>query len=243
MTDPVISTCPQCGATYIRRHANRTYCSQQCSSRAYHERRKAEGRSLNRTMHERICVQCGKTWSTVKRTATLCSQGCIAAARFGPEREPSGPAMTERMRRARRRQRSAARGTSGKGTVWTEGPCRRCGTRFLSKTSALTTAAYCSSRCRHGDIGDRRRARLKCNPVQVVRRSKIFDRDGYRCHICGKKTDRTKRAPHPRAPTLDHLIPIALGGEHAPANVATAHFLCNSTKSSHGAGDQLALLG
>ncbi|WP_227979969.1 HNH endonuclease [Nocardia spumae] len=68
-------------------------------------------------------------------------------------------------------------------------------------------------------------------------------RDGYRCHICRRNTDRSKVVPHPKAPTIDHLIPLSLGGTHEPANVATACFLCNSRKGAIGAGDQLALLG
>jgi 5-methylcytosine-specific restriction endonuclease McrA len=237
--------CLQCGSPFSpnRQGPPRKYCTQQCSSRAYHLRRMDEGRSLNRTMHERVCVVCGGKWMTPKAKATHCSPACIAAARFGPERHPRRAPYSERMIAARGRQRRASRGTTGKGTVWTEGPCRRCGTRFLSKTSALTSATYCGRRCKQGDIGDRRRARIKHNFVDVVRRSRVFERDGYRCHICGQKTDRTKCVPHPRAPTIDHLIPIALGGEHSHVNVATAHFLCNATKSSTGAGDQLALLG
>jgi len=51
--------------------------------------------------------------------------------------------------------------------------------------------------------------------------------------------------PHPLAPTIDHLIPLADGGSDSPANVATAHFLCNSTKGERhgGGGDQLTLIG
>lgn len=76
-----------------------------------------------------------------------------------------------------------------------------------------------------------------------VYRSEIYKRDRYLCHICGKKVRRKAQVPHPMAPTLDHLVPLALGGTHEPANVATAHFMCNSIKGDRLGGDQLALVG
>jgi len=42
---------------------------------------------------------------------------------------------------------------------------------------------------------------------------------------------------------LDHIIPIAAGGEHTPANLQLAHFLCNSIKRHLGGGEQLMLFG
>ncbi|HMH58562.1 MAG TPA: HNH endonuclease, partial [Galbitalea sp.] len=71
----------------------------------------------------------------------------------------------------------------------------------------------------------------------------IFQRDGYRCHICRRKTLPNKKVPHPRAPTIDHMIPLSLGGPHSRANVSTACFRCNTLKSASGAGDQLAIIG
>jgi 5-methylcytosine-specific restriction endonuclease McrA len=79
--------------------------------------------------------------------------------------------------------------------------------------------------------------------VADVNRLQIFKRDRLICHICGKKTDPRKSAPHPKAPTIDHIVPIAKGGTHEPANVATACFMCNATKSDRGGGEQLALIG
>ena len=45
------------------------------------------------------------------------------------------------------------------------------------------------------------------------------------------------------APTLDHLIPLSQGGLHVLANVATAHFICNSRKQAKACGEQLAIFG
>jgi 5-methylcytosine-specific restriction endonuclease McrA len=83
--------------------------------------------------------------------------------------------------------------------------------------------------------------------VAPINRRRIYERDGYVCHICKRKTDPTKRVPHPMAPTIDHVIPlnagVNAGGTHEPANAACAHFICNSRKGDRAMADQLALFG
>lgn len=43
--------------------------------------------------------------------------------------------------------------------------------------------------------------------------------------------------------TIDHIIPMSLGGGHTYLNTQAAHMICNSRKSNIGHGDQLALIG
>jgi len=102
---------------------------------------------------------------------------------------------------------------------------------------------FCSSSCQKADGRARRRARKRDAYVADVWRSRIFERDGWRCQLCGKATQRNAVAPHPKAPVLDHIIPLAQGGTHEPANVQCSHFLCNCLKSDGAANDQLRLIG
>jgi len=90
---------------------------------------------------------------------------------------------------------------------------------------------------------DRRRARKRNAFVANVSRSAIYERDKWTCQLCGKRVLKSKVVPHPRAPVLDHIVPLAKGGTHEPANVQLACFLCNSVKSDNPAGEQLRLLG
>lgn len=71
----------------------------------------------------------------------------------------------------------------------------------------------------------------------------VFDRDGWRCHICRRKVDKGLSGRDRMGPTLDHLIPIAQGGEHSYANTALAHRSCNSRKGARPGATQLALVG
>ena len=89
----------------------------------------------------------------------------------------------------------------------------------------------------------RKRARRKAAFVEDVDPLALFERDGWRCHLCGRKCPRDARVPHPLAPTIDHIVPLAGGGEHSYRNTATAHFRCNVSKGARDVGQQLALVG
>lgn len=56
-------------------------------------------------------------------------------------------------------------------------------------------------------------------------RFEVLRRDGYTCRYCGAK------APDVTL-TVDHVVPIALGGDDDPRNLVTACQPCNAGKSS-----------
>lgn len=127
------------------------------------------------------------------------------------------------------------------GRTWVAGNCCRCGDWFTIIDQLENR--YCSTRCARADGRDRRRARKREAFVENVYRAKVFERDGWRCQICRRKVDRSKAVPHPKAPTLDHIIPLAKGGTHEPRNAQLACFACNCRKSDQLTGDQLLLIG
>ena len=133
----------------------------------------------------------------------------------------------------------------GKG-LWTSGQCRICSAWFISEHFDVTCSPECMKvrkREQSREHEHRRRARKRNAYVAPVYRRRVYELDGYRCHLCGKRCDKTKVVPHPMAPTIDHVIPLAAGGTHEPANCRTACFQCNASKGDRGGGEQLALLG
>lgn len=67
--------------------------------------------------------------------------------------------------------------------------------------------------------------------------SYLLERDGWKCGICHRKIRSFKQA------SLDHIIPISLGGRHELTNVQAAHRKCNYSKGNRGGGDQYRLFG
>lgn len=84
----------------------------------------------------------------------------------------------------------------------------------------------------------RRRAIIRgCKHTENIDPIKVFDRDGWLCHICGIQTKREDRGgTNPEAPEIDHIIPIAMGGTHTWDNVACACRGCNGRKGARWAG-------
>lgn len=77
----------------------------------------------------------------------------------------------------------------------------------------------------HADAQALRRARLALVPVERVDRDVVYDRDAGICGICREPVER-------EVATLDHIVPLALGGAHLYSNVQIAHRVCNSRKGA-----------
>ncbi|MFY1686497.1 HNH endonuclease [Plantactinospora sp. WMMB782] len=88
-----------------------------------------------------------------------------------------------------------------------------------------------------------RRARKLSRPVEKFSASEIFERDGWRCGICGAKIRRSLAHPHPMSVSLDHKVPLSKGGAHTRANCQAAHLRCNLRKKDAvaPAGEQIPL--
>lgn len=130
--------------------------------------------------------------------------------------------------------------------------CTFCGVTFASRSLHNRTA--CSTACSNAI---RRRANLKpAGVVQQGRRVKwkraserraaalsfvirekytrleIFERDSWRCGICGGDIDREAKFPARLGASIDHIVPISRGGHDTRANVQAAHYGCNSRKQN-----------
>lgn len=69
----------------------------------------------------------------------------------------------------------------------------------------------------------RYRTRKRSAYVAPVVLSEIYERDKGYCQICGEPVELTRAS-------LDHIIPLFLGGTHEPNNVQISHSRCNSGK-------------
>lgn len=79
----------------------------------------------------------------------------------------------------------------------------------------------------------RRRAAIYRNGDPIVN-MEVFERDQWICHLCGNPVGREYRLPDDRAATIDHIVPLALGGKHIWENIALAHAWCNFDKGCRG---------
>ena len=214
-------TCLHCGKAYEPKMYDRvTFCSRPCalahrtagSKREADRRRAVEGHGA--------CVICGGVLT--RQQQKTCSRACrlehnrLAAQRFNATRKP----IVERV-------------------------CKECGIQFIPEYGDKREGfcgERCLRRCYKRIAKAVRRARTRGVVSESINPVKVFDRDGWRCQLCGKPTPKDKRgSTHSRAPELDHIIPIARGGSHTWANVQCLCRACNQAKSDRLPG-QLRLM-
>ncbi len=200
----------------------RRFCSDECKARVFNRQARRTWLPVAKPT-EQSCAYCGKPFTPKLRGALYCPGGsgsgwCAQAAY-----------------RARKRAGEPLREVEQVKT------CAECGISFTSKSAH---ARWCSQICQirnRGRAASRRRGSARTDDVAYVDRE-IFERDGWRCHICKKVVRRDVPRTHPEGATIDHLVPLSDGGVDSPANVATAHNRCNLVKGSRGGNEQLALI-
>lgn len=177
-----------------------------------------QGCSPDWTPSPRPCDGCGWSWTPsahMHRRARFCSSQCNAASR-GQAPFPN----SSRVHFVR---------------------CRDCDV-FLRTSRRHAPIAKCRS-CtaqRRAAANRRKNAKRRGAKVGVMfTLVEIGDRDGWRCHLCGKPVDSDRSGMDPAGPTIDHLIPVSQGGADIPENVRLAHRVCNVRR---GAGGSVQLL-
>lgn len=219
-----LKPCAQCGEATLRRK----FCSERCASAAV--------AAKYRESHPgRVCPDCGGIYYRPGRSTIR----CLPCAERHVLANPPEPRRA-RYPKLTRTPYVCYLWRKPKVRSFVAGVCPCCGESFVA---ALLSTRYCSPTCsRRGyrDAGRQiRRKRKSFQTVERVFRQKVFERDDWTCRICNKPVDRAAEVPASLAPTVDHIVPLALGGEHAYRNVQTAHFICNSVKGANIAG-QLA---
>lgn len=115
--------------------------------------------------------------------------------------------------------------------------CVVCGALFTPDYGDMRRA-ICSDRCvarQHsarttGKAHVRRAERFGCE-AERVNKLKVFERDGWRCRICGISSPRSAMGTISHdAPELDHVLPLSRGGAHSYANTQLACRSCNRLK-------------
>lgn len=180
-------TCKHCKAIYVPKSANRNqFCSVRCRNASRGDLSKPSSYRPSCTVHFPICG-CGKQF--VARTALqkACSLECSSKLRVVDHCEHCGveyvPAKGQRMCSVTCRQ--ASRKES-----------RQCARR-LRKQKGLNHRKH------------RDRARYYGVAYETIYLSKVLERDGPTCMLCGVTVNLYARVPHPRSATIDHVIPMS----------------------------------
>lgn len=231
VSNPRSGVCAWCGepAALGKNGRVRKYCSDLCKERWKWYRRKNDPMRAAHDKQARFERYCQKVGVDVPEETKRClSCGEALKRQIGSDRF----CMKPECRKAR---------------LGFLPPCSVEGCERPASQGDLCTTHYASrwraaNRDRARMISHNRRARERDAWVEDVDPGVVFERDGWMCHLCGERIPQGLTYPHPLYPTIDHLVPLAIGGEHSYANVAAAHNRCNAVKAHRGGGEQLVIL-
>lgn len=190
-----------------------------------------------------ICSQCGKTIAVARSSAPPERRRCRVCQNLGGRSEllTLTCANVECGREFTRKARA----------VVNDHPC--CSQSCSSKV-AIRRGLMPNSLPQIPGVSrdDRRRARCRRRYLRHAQTwdgitdQEILDRDGWRCQIPGCKRRpirKDARFPHPRSKSIDHIVPLSLGGDDVAANKRAAHLTCNVARGNRMTSEQLPLFG
>lgn len=241
-------TCKNCGEPFLTKKADRVVCSRQCHNQhqalkarvatceqcgiAFRPNRPSSRAVAGVVANGRFCSAVCYGASRQKAKATVVSSPCMecGAPVLRSGSATCGPACS--YARSYRLSREAVKARAPTRIF----QCRTCGEECVA-LYADKRLKFCGAACSNAAMRrirkPKERARLKAAFVESVDPIKVFERDGWRCHLCGKATPRKLRGScQPRAPELDHIVPLSLGGDHSYRNTACSCRSCNQIKGA-----------
>jgi hypothetical protein len=241
--------CPGCGVAFEAstsgqgaREARKTYCSSTCF---------AATKSRKNALKTQTCRSCGNGFTRAERGAQekFCSDDCKKAKR-----------RADKLVAARKCTAKAIRATCDSCGLWFRRQpdsvvttCQPCQRGIPTKHALASTYTNRGCRCRECttavtqerlqtkykqvaagnplDVNHRARARRYGVEAEYINKLAVFERDNWTCGICNEAVDREAPWPAASSPSLDHIVPMAVGGGHVYENVQCAHLRCNVIKN------------
>ena len=216
--------CDECGSIFSHITAARGRLPRSCSDACRQVRRNQHDRAAyvprprvyTRTIHSLTCVECNLPFRSNDRRKSCCSQAC-------------GWRVARRKQNLWRAREAAKRHAR---------TCKTCGRAFtMSRPSGkanrglINEGQFCSRECAGNAKGwpsyeERRRAIKRMRRRATFKPRDVFERDGWRCLLCGDGVSSELAYPNPGSPCINHIVPTSKGGKRVWSNVALAHLTC-----------------
>lgn len=220
-------TCGLCGEakTQDKRGVKPKYCSKECGYKAHRERTREDvnarrrARNAEKPKFQHTCIECGGGFESRHKVKKYCSARCCNA-------------WLDAHNPIRCSEPDCDRGVRAKGMCamhW----------RRKAREDGRETAEGWTER-RKANYQKRRAQKLSL-PSEAVRPIDVYERDEWVCGICSDPVDQKLSYPDPMSPSLDHVLPLSLGGHHVMENLALSHWICNVRKGNRIEADAMSV--
>ena len=216
------NNCAVCGKPFWKPNAHRfKYCSPECQKAALANRPKKE--KPTPTVYTRQCEWCDTTFTTPYPNKKYCSDSCCYNGNLRDKRKQWADAYVPRTFICKE---CGAEFTTECGSPRTAFCCDVCAETYERKREHATTR---HKQYMRGKKAERERQIARAF-IEAVSFESIYNRDCGVCQICGLPVHPTKGVDNSWDGTIDHIVPLSVGGEHSMANCQLAHRICNSIK-------------
>lgn len=166
----------------------------------------ARGEQVKAEHSEKTCATCGTTYRPrqLKGNSKYCSRPCKDRARKDADK------LARLVSKSTRR------------CIW-------CGDGLAPRKRA--DAAFCSEKCVSAARRQLRAVFGRGERAQTERKAWLESRGGC-CHLCDRLIDPALSYPQPQSLTVDHVIPISVGGTSEIENLMPAHLACNAGRGA-----------
>jgi 5-methylcytosine-specific restriction endonuclease McrA len=249
-----MTECERCGASFTTKQSTKRFCSERCRKNE-EERRRLARRATERPprpprrhrRHASTCKDCGATegmgwWRGRIEHPGAAGPRCHACyLTYQRRRMTPTNGGVRRLGRMPRcvKCRATVDAVDARCKQCFPVLCTTCGTA-IEKYPGKPTCPSCANAKRSEQM--RRRVAAERAGDRSINWRSLGERDKWKCHICGDKVLNQAGGAHvPFGATVDHLVPIALGGVHEWWNVALAHRRCNTARGKREVIVQLAM--
>jgi hypothetical protein len=225
-TRPRANHCPWCGGSMAHTKPQARYCSRRCKLDNDHQIQTRRAQQAKRDAGEPLpgdvipCAnpQCFNAAIYTHHRA-FCSSDCTAYFFSNRHWLGEGPSTQIYFR-----------------------PCPDCQTPVtMTNKGGTLKVCECCRVSRNKAINGRKNHARRANGALALSVDQLAARDGTRCHICCRKVDMSLSGQHKWGPTIEHILPVSLGGTNDANNLALAHRHCNTARGNRG-HSQLSLI-
>ena len=225
--DLAAQACEHCGAVFQPTQRGAMYCSKLCKQHAWREK------NPDRTITSAVrtvsavfagyCQVCGSAFVGLRRKK-YCSEQC----------QPSTANKSEHIRGKyfTPKARICPHCLLAWSAIKQTGPSDYC---FSPECVEARIKAHAKTgRSDKSHIARAKKHGRKYGYFNVLR---VFERDKWRCKMCGVKTPSKLRGTYePNAPEVGHIVALSVGGDHVMENIQCECRACNAAKGARPAG-------